>query len=68
MERTLPRMKFVKVKNTILKISTSQVDFRHGDTPTELRRIHKRRVQWMLRKDGIYVRKELVDAYGLSEA
>lgn len=67
MERTLPKMKFVKVNDTILKISSGEVEFRHGDSPTTLRRIHRRRVQWMLRKDGIYVRKELVDAYGLTD-
>jgi hypothetical protein len=59
-------MKFVKVNNTILNISTGEVQFRHGDTPTTLRRIHRRRTQWMLRRDGIYVRKELADAYGLT--
>lgn len=61
-------MKFVKVNNTILNISTRKVEFRHGDTPTTLSRVHNKRTQWVIRNDGLYVRKDLVDAYGLREA
>jgi hypothetical protein len=59
-------VKFVKVTNTILNISTGRVQFRHGDTPTTLSRVHHKRTQWIIRKDGLYVRKDLADAYGLT--
>jgi len=61
-------MKFVKVKNTILSISTGKIQFRHGDTPTVLSRVHHKRTQWIIRKDGLYVRKDLVDTHNLTEA
>jgi len=61
-------MKFVKVNNTILFISTGKIQFRHRDSPTTLSRVHHKRTQWVVRKDGLYVRKDLVDAYDLSEA
>jgi len=63
-------MKFVKVKNTILNISTTEVQFRNGDTPTTLRRIgiYSKKIQWTLRKDGLYVRNDLVNSYELIEA
>lgn len=59
-------MKFVKVTNTILNISTGRVQFRHGDTPTVLSRVHHKRTQWVIRRDGFYVRKDLADSYGLT--
>lgn len=59
-------MKFVKVSNTILFLSTGRIQFRHGDTPTTLSRVHHKRTQWIIRKDGLYVRKDLADAYGLT--
>lgn len=61
-------MKFVKVNNPIISIATGEIVFGHRDVPTTLRRIHRRKTQWMIRKDGIYVRKELVDAYQLNAA
>lgn len=58
-------MKFVKVSNSIKTISSKQVTF---TCDRAIRRIHDKRTNWMLRKDGIYVRKELVESHNLTEA
>jgi hypothetical protein len=61
-------MKFVKVTDTILMISTGKIEFKHGNSPVTLSRVHHKRTQWIIRKDGLYVRKDLVDSHNLTEA
>ena len=61
-------MKFVKVINKIIKLSPSMVVFEKGHSETGVRRIHDNQIQWKKVRDKIFVRKEIVEAYGLATA
>lgn len=67
-------MKFVKVLNPILSITSGMVKFdcevykngrRDRKNETSLRRVHDKKVIWKLKEDGIYVRREYAEAYRL---
>lgn len=55
-------MKFLRVTNTIRRITSSEVEFSNNTT---LRRVHDRKTVWKLLKDGVYVRREFALAYKL---
>lgn len=58
-------MNFVRVNNSVIKISSKSVSFDRGGE-TLISRKWNGIILWKLLKDGIYVRKEYVSAYGLS--
>lgn len=68
--------KFVKVTNEVLKMDLQEITFNNpaeakarggSSAETTLRRVMSGcgLMVWTLRKDGVYVRKEFVDAYNL---
>jgi len=61
-------MKFVRVTNKINKISTNNVEFLTNITGEiiHINRIFQNKVNWKLQKNGIYVRREMVEAYKLT--
>jgi hypothetical protein len=65
-------MNFIKVDNDIYSITSKGVEFYNPaagqNALTFLLRVHNKKTIWKLLPDGIYVRKEFVEAYKLNLA